>query len=191
VGYPGQQENDIVDKQSWIPGSAPEDPQERAVAESKDDVNNISDDDPAAHDVRPESGSRRSRKAMEETLHSLAAMRHDPEAIARTFESGEYPYHSKLKRAVYEKNKAALQVELLKVQRWVRETGQRIVILFEGRDAAGKGGTIKRFMEHMNPRGARVVALEKPGDLERGQWFYQRYISALPTAGEMVLLDRS
>jgi polyphosphate kinase 2 len=82
-------------------------------------------------------------------------------------------------------------VELLKLQAWVKETGQRVVILFEGRDAAGKGGTIKRFMEHLNPRGARVVALEKPSEIERGQWYFQRYVQHLPTAGEIVLLDRS
>ncbi|MDC7714708.1 polyphosphate kinase 2 [Vogesella sp. LYT5W] len=103
----------------------------------------------------------------------------------------DYPYRSRLKRDDYERQKAALQVELLKVQNWVKETGQKIVVLFEGRDAAGKGGTIKRFMEHLNPRGARVVALEKPTEQERGQWYFQRYIQHLPTAGEMVLFDRS
>lgn len=123
--------------------------------------------------------------------HELAEMRHDAETIRRLFENGEYPYHSKMKRAVYEKHKAELQVELLKVQRWVKESGQRIVILFEGRDAAGKGGTIKRFMEHLNPRGARVVALEKPTSEELGQWYFQRYIKHLPTAGEITLFDRS
>jgi polyphosphate kinase 2 len=82
-------------------------------------------------------------------------------------------------------------VELLKVQRWVKETGQKIVVLFEGRDTAGKGGTIKRFMEHLNPRGARVVALEKPSEQEQGQSYFQRYISHLPTEGEIVLFDRS
>lgn len=107
------------------------------------------------------------------------------------FEQGEYPYAKRLSRRVYEAEKAALQVELLKVQHWVQETGQRFVMLFEGRDAAGKGGTIKRFMEHLNPRAARVVALNKPTDEERGQWFFQRYIKHLPTAGEIVLYDRS
>ena len=102
-----------------------------------------------------------------------------------------YPYPEKLKRKVYERRKQELQIELLKVQRWVRETGQKAVVVFEGRDAAGKGGTIKRFMEHMNPRGARVVALEKPTDRERGQWYFQRYVEHLPTAGEIVLFDRS
>jgi polyphosphate kinase 2 len=79
----------------------------------------------------------------------------------------------------------------LKVQHWVQETGQKFVMLFEGRDAAGKGGTIKRFTEHLNPREARVVALNKPTDKERGQWYFQRYIKHLPTSGEMVLYDRS
>ncbi|MBX9729432.1 MAG: polyphosphate kinase 2 [Sphingopyxis sp.] len=94
-------------------------------------------------------------------------------------------------RRVYEERKAALQAELLKVQIWAQETGQKFVILFEGRDAAGKGGTIKRYMEHLNPRFARVVALQKPSEAEKGQWFFQRYIEHLPTAGEMVFYDRS
>jgi len=111
--------------------------------------------------------------------------------IAESFRSGEYPYKDKITRSEYEKQKKELQVELLKVQRWVKETGQKIVVLFEGRDAAGKGGTIKRFMEHLNPRGARVVALEKPSNQEKGQWYYQRYIQHLPTEGEIVLFDRS
>ena len=84
-----------------------------------------------------------------------------------------------------------LQIELLKLQNWVKDTGQRIVIVFEGRDAAGKGGTIKRFTEHLNPRGARVVALEKPTERERTQWYFQRYVAHLPAAGEIVLFDRS
>ncbi|SFR31394.1 polyphosphate kinase [Yoonia tamlensis] len=107
------------------------------------------------------------------------------------FEDGIYPYARRLPRKRYEDEKAALQVELLKAQHWIQETGQKVVMLFEGRDAAGKGGTIKRFTEHLNPRDARVVALNKPTDNERGQWFFQRYIKHLPTAGEMVLYDRS
>jgi polyphosphate kinase 2 len=107
------------------------------------------------------------------------------------FDIGEYPYETKLSRKEYEADKAALQVELLKVQHWVQETGQKLVLIFEGRDAAGKGGTIKRFAEHLNPRTARVVALNKPTDEERGQWFFQRYIKHLPTRGEIVLYDRS
>jgi len=107
------------------------------------------------------------------------------------FAQGKYPYRDRLSRRAYEAQKAALQVEILKVQKWVEETGQKVVILFEGRDAAGKGGTIKRFMEHMNPRMARVVALPKPSERERGQWYFQRYIEHLPTAGEIVMFDRS
>ena len=116
---------------------------------------------------------------------------HDPDVIRRVFKEGVYPYSDRMKRGAYERRKAALQAELLKVQRWVKESGTRIVVLFEGRDAAGKGGTIKRFMEHLNPRGARVVALEKPTERERGQWYFQRYIEHLPAAGEIVLFDRS
>lgn len=123
--------------------------------------------------------------------HELAKMRNDPDAIRELFISGDYPYQSKIPRAEYEEKKQALQVELLKVQQWVKDTGQKIVVLFEGRDAAGKGGTIKRFMEHLNPRGARVVALEKPTEQESGQWYFQRYVSHLPTEGEIVLFDRS
>ena len=111
--------------------------------------------------------------------------------IRRSFENGEYPYTEKLSKKTYEAQKAKLQAELLKVQHWALETGQKFVLLFEGRDAAGKGGTIKRFMEHLNPRAARVVALNKPTDEERGQWYFQRYIQHLPTSGEMVLYDRS
>lgn len=113
------------------------------------------------------------------------------DAIRHAFETGRYPYARKMARLDYEREKAQLQAELLKVQLWGLETGQKFVLLFEGRDAAGKGGTIKRFTEHLNPRFARVVALNKPTDEERGQWFFQRYIEHLPTAGEIVLYDRS
>lgn len=102
-----------------------------------------------------------------------------------------YPYDERLSRHTYEKEKRLLQIELLKLQQWSKKTGQRHVILFEGRDAAGKGGTIKRFMEHLNPRGARVVALEKPSERESTQWYFQRYVQHLPAAGEMVFFDRS
>ncbi|MDR2031542.1 MAG: polyphosphate kinase 2 [Azoarcus sp.] len=111
--------------------------------------------------------------------------------LSDDWRTGGYPYKNLMSRKNYEKQKYHLQVELLKLQAWVKETGQRVVILFEGRDAAGKGGTIKRFMEHLNPRGASVIALEKPSDVERGQWYFQRYIQHLPTAGEIVLFDRS
>ena len=113
------------------------------------------------------------------------------EEVRRAFENGIYPYKTKLGKRDYEAQKAALQAELLKVQHWAQETGQKFVMLFEGRDAAGKGGTIKRFTEHLNPRTARVVALNKPTDEERGQWYFQRYIQHLPTQGEIVLYDRS
>ncbi|MFV0512064.1 MAG: polyphosphate kinase 2 [Jhaorihella sp.] len=113
------------------------------------------------------------------------------EQVRDAFESGRYPYARKLSRRSYEADKARLQAELLKLQLWAQETGERFVMLFEGRDAAGKGGTIKRFMEHLNPRSARVVALNKPTEEERGQWFFQRYIKELPTSGEMVFYDRS
>ena len=106
-------------------------------------------------------------------------------------DDSHYPYPHPMARRTYEAEKARLQAELLKVQLWAIETGQKFVILFEGRDAAGKGGTIKRFMEHLNPRFARVVALNKPTDAERGQWYFQRYIRHLPTSGEMVFYDRS
>lgn len=102
-----------------------------------------------------------------------------------------YPYDERMSRHEYEVTKRLLQIELLKVQSWVKETGKKIVMVFEGRDAAGKGGTIKRFMEHLNPRGAYVVALNKPTLEESTQWYFQRYIKHLPSAGEMVLFDRS
>jgi polyphosphate kinase 2 len=124
-------------------------------------------------------------------METLSQKRHDPEFIRHAFETGKYPYKKKMPRNAYEAHKAELQVELLKVQDWVRETGQKIVVLFEGRDGAGKGGTIKRFMEHLNPRGASVVALQKPTERERTQWYFQRYIEHLPGAGEIVMFDRS
>jgi len=134
---------------------------------------------------------RADRKRTAELNHELALKRHDADFIRKAFETGEYPYKTKMPAADYEKRKTVLQVELLKVQKWVRETNQKVVILFEGRDAAGKGGTIKRFTEHLNPRSTRVVALEKPTESEKTQWYFQRYISHLPSAGEMVFFDRS
>ena len=109
---------------------------------------------------------------------------------AETWREG-YPYDKKMTRHEYEQIKRDLQIELLKLQSWVKETGQKVVLIFEGRDAAGKGGTIKRFTEHLNPRGARVVALEKPTERERTQWYFQRYIDHLPAGGEIVMFDRS
>lgn len=130
-------------------------------------------------------------QSQENAAHRLSELRHDKDAIRRMFETGEYPYKKKMPRVNYEKHKAELQTELLKVQDWVKATNQKIVLLFEGRDAAGKGGTIKRFTEHLNPRGARVVALDKPTNKERSQWFFQRYIKHFPSGGEIVLYDRS
>jgi polyphosphate kinase 2 len=106
-------------------------------------------------------------------------------------EDGTYPYKNKMDVVIYEREKHLLQIELLKAQSWIQDTKQRVVVIFEGRDAAGKGGTIKRFMEHLNPRGAKVIALEKPSARERNQWYFQRYIQHLPSKGEIVLFDRS
>jgi polyphosphate kinase 2 len=130
-------------------------------------------------------------KARVNPARLFGKMRHSPEKISELFREGVYPYKTRIRNTVYQRHKEELQVELLKVQNWVKMTGQKIVVLFEGRDAAGKGGTIKRFMEHLNPRAARVVALEKPTDHERGQWYFQRYVKHLPTKGEMVFFDRS
>jgi polyphosphate kinase 2 len=155
---------------------------ETAIPEDK------SDSKSAANEDTPIT---KGRRAGVHPSHVLGEMRHSPEQIKDLFRNGTYPYKTKIKAAVYEQHKEELQVELLKVQNWVKQTGQRVVALFEGRDAAGKGGAIKRFMEHLNPRAARVVALEKPTNHELGQWYFQRYIKHLPTEGEMVFFDRS
>jgi polyphosphate kinase 2 len=105
--------------------------------------------------------------------------------------SEHYPYDRKMDRTNYEKEKRRLQIELLKCQNWIKANGKRVIMVFEGRDAAGKGGTIKRFTEHLNPRGAKVVALEKPTEREAGQWYFQRYVNHFPTSGEIVFFDRS
>lgn len=133
------------------------------------------------------------RAALIDGIDSTVARlpRKPDDELAPHWREGSYPYKNLMTRKNYEKQKYKLQVELLKLQSWVKKTGQKVVILFEGRDAAGKGGTIKRFMEHLNPRGASVVALEKPSEVERGQWYFQRYIQHLPTAGEITLFDRS
>ncbi|MFG3540110.1 polyphosphate kinase 2 [Streptomyces clavifer] len=102
-----------------------------------------------------------------------------------------YPYDRKVRRKEYERAKRVLQIEMLKLQRWTKETGARVVVVCEGRDAAGKGGTIQRFTERLNPRGARIVALDKPTDRERGQWYFQRYVAHMPARGEIVFFDRS
>ena len=131
------------------------------------------------------------RVLFKESPPEVKLPRRPDEELAPDWREGAYPYKNLMLRKNYEKQKYKLQVELLKLQAWVKATGQKVVILFEGRDAAGKGGTIKRFMEHLNPRGARVVALEKPSEVERGQWYFQRYVQHLPTAGEIVMFDRS
>ena len=122
---------------------------------------------------------------------TIKKIRSCPESISKLFKEGKYPYTDTIPKSKYEEEKKKLQIELLKVQNWVKMTGQKIVVIFEGRDAAGKGGTIKRFMEHLNPRAAKVVALEKPTHHEQGQWYFQRYIEHLPTRGEILFLDRS
>ena len=124
-------------------------------------------------------------EAVEDPLHI------DTETRVRYFRESIYPYSRRMAHEDYYAEKLPLQVELVKLQKWIREAGERVIILFEGRDAAGKGGTIRRFMEHWNPRGAHVVALEKPSDVELGQWYFQRYIRHFPTSGEIVLFDRS
>lgn len=135
----------------------------------------------------------RLRRALLKQIRPVIARRksHPDDELSDDWREGGYPYKNLMTRKSYEQNKYLLQVELLKLQAWVKDTRQRVVILFEGRDAAGKGGAIKRFMEHLNPRGARVVALEKPSEVERGQWYFQRYIQHLPTEGEIVMFDRS
>ncbi|AXI46815.1 polyphosphate kinase 2 [Sulfitobacter sp. SK012] len=117
-----------------------------------------------------------------------AAIKH---AKKRDILSPSYPHSERLSSKIYDKEMAQLQIELVKLQAWVRETGTRIAMVFEGRDAAGKGGTIGRFRANLNPRAARVVALDKPSDQERGEWYFQRYIKHLPTDGDMVFFDRS
>jgi polyphosphate kinase 2 len=130
-------------------------------------------------------------QTLQNSINESPVKIHPDDELLANWREVEYPYKYLMSRKNYETKKYDLQVELLKFQNWVKESGNRVVILFEGRDAAGKGGTIKRFMEHLNPRGARVVALEKPTDEEKGQWFFQRYIKHLPTKGEIVLFDRS
>lgn len=124
-----------------------------------------------------------------EELHTALAERGTP--VGKDSWRHGYPYDAKLKRAEYEATKRDLQIELLKMQHHIKRSGEKIAILFEGRDAAGKGGSIKRFTEHLNPRGARVVALEKPTDREQSQWYFQRYVPHLPSGGEIVFFDRS
>jgi polyphosphate kinase 2 len=174
--------------------------QQAQLAAARDVMARASDAKQQARDLRTllEGASPDDARALRKLLREDMLRQRQPvhemdpdEVLASDWRKGGYPYKHLLSRKTYEAQKYQLQVELLKLQAWVKETGQRVVILFEGRDAAGKGGTIKRFMEHLNPRGARVVALEKPTEVERGQWYFQRYVQHLPTAGEIVLFDRS
>ena len=114
-----------------------------------------------------------------------------PEIDEAAFRSGNYPHKEKLKSKTYKRDLRALQIELLKAQTWVKEQGERVVVVFEGRDTAGKGGAIHRFTQHLSPRDARVVALSKPTPTEQGQWYFQRYVGQLPTKGEIAIFDRS
>jgi polyphosphate kinase 2 len=139
----------------------------------------------------PDDAARLREALMAQRATAAGVVLSPDDELAADWRQGGYPYKNLLSRKTYERQKYRLQVELLKLQAWVKDSGQKVVILFEGRDAAGKGGTIRRFMEHLNPRGARVVALEKPSETERGQWYFQRYVQHLPTAGEIVLFDRS
>ena len=145
--------------------------------------------DAAPQDAR---AIRRQLEAEFDAARANGRRRADPDLqLASGRKALDHPYRNRLSRKAYEAQNYYLQIELLKMWRWVKDSGERVVLLFEGRDAAGKGGTIKRPMEHLNPRGARVVALQKPNEFERGQWYFQRYIQHLPTHGEVVLFDRS
>jgi polyphosphate kinase 2 len=162
---------------------------DRIAATSETDLDSL---DAMLAKRSPEDAQALARALLDRYRHLDEKAKADPDdQLADDWRSGGYPYRNLMSRKSYERQKYALQVELLKLQAWVKDTGQKVIILFEGRDAAGKGGTIKRFMEHMNPRGARVVALSKPSEAERGQWYFQRYVQHLPTAGEIVFFDRS
>lgn len=121
----------------------------------------------------------------------LLAADHARDASVLRFDPGQYPYDRRLRRGEYESKLRSVQIELVKLQRWIKSERRRLVILFEGRDAAGKGGAIKRFVEHLDPRDLRVIALEKPSEAERQQWYFQRYLDRLPLAGQIALFDRS
>ena len=163
------------------------------VTSGKQDINKVAERlDAIVHGMSPDDLAVLRKTLFQDELAAKVrtGIKKDDE-LSDDWRTGGYPYQNLMSRKNYEKQKYRLQAELLKLQMWVKETGQRVVILFEGRDAAGKGGTIKRFMEHVNPRGAKVIALEKPTKTELGQWYFQRYIEHLPSAGEIVLFDRS
>ena len=189
---------DLQSIEKFVVGQATQAAQKRRVAAVMDVLDQPGSDKDRAKALRAllEGSDPDDQKALRRALNKLDGSKREPkpnpdEELSKDWKDGGYPYANLMRRTVYEKEKFRLQVELLKLQAWVKETGQRVCIIFEGRDAAGKGGTIKRFMEHLNPRGARVVALEKPSTTEQGQWYFQRYVQHLPTAGEIVLFDRS
>ena len=190
--------SDVQTIEKFVAGQATQAAQKRRVAAVLDVLDQPGSDKSRAKALRAllEGSDPEDQKAIRKALDKLGSGVKEPkpnpdEELSKDWKEGAYPYANLLRRSVYEKEKFRLQVELLKLQAWVKETGQRVLIIFEGRDAAGKGGSIKRFMEHLNPRGARVVALEKPSPTEQGQWYFQRYVQHLPTAGEIVLFDRS
>lgn len=189
---------DVKSIEKFVAGQATQAAQKRRVAAVMSVLDQPGSDKERAKALRAliEGSDPEDQKALLKALSKLDGNKKEPkpnpdDELAKDWKDGGYPYANLLRRSVYEKEKFRLQVELLKLQAWVKETGQRVLIIFEGRDAAGKGGSIKRFMEHLNPRGARVVALEKPSPTEQGQWYFQRYVQHLPTAGEIVLFDRS
>jgi polyphosphate kinase 2 len=137
------------------------------------------------------SGKRDKSKSATTSSFDIANPLLPPEIAARALASGGYPYDEELKKKVYRQELVQLQLELLKLQAHVQQSGMRFVALFEGRDASGKGSCINRFLERLNPRHARSVALSRPTEVERGQWYFQRYVCHLPTAGDMLLFDRS
>jgi polyphosphate kinase 2 len=161
-----------------------------AVTNTANGLTNGSTEDPldAAYQ-HPEAELR--KEVSEEALQKISLMGENANANESDPSFDDYPYAEKMLREPYEQQKAELQAELLRAQKWIKDNGEKVVIIFEGRDAAGKGGSIKRFMEHLNPRAARVIALEKPTDVERSQWYFQRYVKHLPSAGEITFFDRS
>jgi len=172
-------------KQDNTTQDTPQDTAQTSTSDSPETSPKVTPENPQKEPVET------TKKAKELPDQAPTKNQQKSDSIREAFETGTYPYKTKMRRSAYERHKAELQIELLKVQKWVEETGKKVVILFEGRDAAGKGGTIKRYTEHLNPRTAKVVALQKPSERQRTQWYFQRYIEHLPTAGEMVMFDRS
>ena len=176
--------NDSAARKTDIPSSQPDDDLANKIAESSDAIEAPINDAPALENEDSYLGG-------EYSSAFIKKLRKCPESIGMLFKEGRYPSTDRIRKCTYDREKEVLQIELLKVQNWVKMSGKKIVVIFEGRDAAGKGGTIKRFMEHLNPRAAKVLALEKPTNHEMGQWYFQRYIKHLPTDGEILFMDRS